>query len=304
MTRTTALARCSAVLVITLVSESLAAAPRSFPTPDAAVNALATAVRAGDKAQLLSILGTDGRSLITSGDAVADKEAGRVFIEKFDRSHSLTTEGDARATLVVGEDRWPFPIPVVKKAAGWAFDTAAGKDEILARRVGQNELDAIQVCLAYVDAQREYRELNPEGSAPAHYARLLVSSPGKRDGLYWPATDGAPESPLGPRVGGLAGEGYQFQSGKLAPYHGYFYRILTAQGRHAQGGAINYLVNGKLYGGFAIVAWPARYGDSGIMTFLVNHDGVVLQKDLGKDSGSLAKAMSRYDPDSSWSAAK
>src|SRR5262245_43595130 len=234
-----ALAGCAAVLVVTLATATSAAAPKSFATSDGAIDALVAAVRAHDRAQLLSVLGSDAKPLIVSGDKVADQEAGRRFLEKFDQSHGVTTEGDARATLVLGEDRWPFPIPVVKTASGWAFDTAAGKNEILARRVGENELNAIQVCLAYVDAQREYRELNPEGSTPAHFARLLVSSPGKRDGLYWSAAPGAPESPLGPRVGGAAEEGYQFQSGKLAPYHGYYYRILTAQGAHSQGGTVN-----------------------------------------------------------------
>ena len=296
---------CRAVLLLLGVGASaLAAPPRSFPSPEAAVDALVTAARAADKPKLLEVLGSDGKSLIASGDAVADRAAGQHFLEQYDQSHALVSGADGTCTLVTGPDQWPFPIPLVQGKTGWSFDVKAGKEEVLARRVGRNELDAMQVCLAYVDAQREYRERNPEGNAPPTYAKLLVSTKGKRDGLYWPAEPGMEESPLGPRVGGVKSEGYQVEAGKLTPYHGYFYRILTAQGPHAAGGAVNYLVKGKLYGGFGLVAWPASYGNSGITTFLVNHAGVVFQKDLGPDTPAKVKAMKTFDPDSSWTRAQ
>lgn len=293
-----------AALLLLGTGASLAATPRSFPTPDAAVDALVAAMRASDTRKVLDVLGSDAKPLVASGDVVADHATGHRFIEQYDQAHTLLTTAEGSRTLVTGPDQWPFPIPVVQGKSGWSFDVKAGKQEVLARRVGRNELDAIQVCLAYVDAQREYRERNPDGNVPATYAKQLVSTTGKRDGLYWPAEAGAEESPLGPRVGGVDSEGYHAQAGKLTPYHGYYYRVLTSQGPHAEGGAVNYLVSGKLYGGFALVAWPATYGNSGIMTFLVNHAGVVFQKDLGPETASKAKAMKTFDPDSSWTKAQ
>ncbi|HEY1907864.1 MAG TPA: DUF2950 domain-containing protein [Myxococcaceae bacterium] len=290
----------ASLLLLGAAASALASGPRSFPTPEAAVDALAAAARTGDAKKILDVLGSDAKSLISSGDTVADHSAGERFLEQYDQAHALMPAADGVRTLAIGTDQWPFPIPLAQGKAGWTFDVKAGKEEVLARRVGRNELDAIQVCLAYVDAQREYRERNPQGSVPAAYAKLLVSNKGKRDGLYWPAEPGAEESPLGPRVGGGKDEGYHPEAGKAAPYHGYFYRILTAQGPHADGGAVNYLVKGQLYGGFALVAWPATYGNSGITTFVVNHAGVVFQKDLGPDTASKVKAMKTFDPDSSW----
>jgi hypothetical protein len=285
-------------------ADAFAKAARSFPTPEAAVDALVAAGRTGDTKKVLDVLGSDAKSLVTSGDAVADRAASQTFLERYDQSHALVPGTDGKQTLVMGSDQWPFPIPLVQGKSGWAFDVEAGKDEILARRIGRNELDAIQVCLAYVDAQREYRDHNPEGTVPPAYARQLVSTQGKRDGLFWPASPEKGESPLGPLVGGVTGEGYHVEAGKLTPYHGYFYRILTAQGPHAEGGAVNYLVNGKLYGGFALIAWPATYRSSGITTFQVNHAGVVFQKDLGPDTAAKAKAIKTFDPDSTWSKAQ
>ena len=288
------------LLALALGTAALGSAPRSFPTPQAAVDALIEAGRSGDHSKVLAVLGSDAKSIIASGDPVADKNASQHLIEQYDQAHALVAGADGKQILVTGSDQWPFPLPLVQGKSGWSFDTKAGKQEIIARRVGRNELDAIQVCLAYVDAQREYRERNPEGNVPAVYARQLVSTKGKHDGLYWPAAPGEEESPLGPRVGGGREEGYHHEAGSKEPYHGYHYRILTAQGPHAEGGKANYLVDGKLYGGFGLIAWPASYDSSGITTFMVNHRGVVFQKDLGKDTASKAKAIKAFDPDSSW----
>jgi len=293
------------LVALTVGAAALGAAPKTFPTPEAAVDALIAAGRTADRPKILAVLGSDAKSLVSSGDAVADHAVGQQFIEGYDQGHALIAAGENKRTLVTGPDQWPFPIPLVKGKSGWFFDTQAGKQEILARRVGRNELDAIQVCLAYVDAQREYHDRNPEGAAPPVYAKLLVSTQGKKDGLYWPVAPSEPESPFGPKVGGVAKEeGYHHQAGKAEPYHGYHYRILTAQGPHAQGGAVNYLVDGKLYGGFALVAWPATYGNSGLMTFEVNHAGVVFQKDLGPNTASAVKSIKSFDPDASWTRAE
>lgn len=292
------------LVALTAGATALGAAPKSFPTPEAAVDALVTAGRTGESAKIEAVLGSDARPLLTSGDRVADDLAAQHFVENYDQAHALVAAGDSKQTLLTGADQWPLPIPLVKGKSGWFFDSKAGKQEVLARRVGRNELDAIQVCLAYVDAQREYHDQNPEGAAPPVYARFLVSHAGKKDGLSWPTAAGEPNSPLGPLVGGADDAGYHAEAGKLTPYHGYFYRILTAQGPHAEGGAQDYLVKGQLYGGFALVAWPATYGNSGIMTFAVNHAGVVFQKDLGPNTATKVKAMKTFDPDSSWTRAQ
>ncbi len=288
------------LLVTAGASPVLAAAGRAFATPEEATQALVEAARTGEMDAVLGVLGSGARSLLESGDAVADRAALLRFVEKYDHAHALVAPTDTSRTLMLGDDDWPFAIPLAKTKKGWVFEPKAGEEEILARRVGRNELDAIQVCRNYVEAQREYRELNPDGEALPHYASKLISSPGKQDGLYWPTEQGKPESPLGPAVGGARREGYDPQHGKRAPYHGYFYRILTAQGPHAEGGSLNYVLQGKLVGGFALVAYPASYGKSGIMTFLVNQAGVVFQKDLGSNTAGQAMAMTRFNPDDSW----
>jgi hypothetical protein len=281
---------------------ALAAAPKTFPIPDEAVQALVAAARTGSVEAVAGVLGRQSLSMLRSGDPVADTAAVRHFAEMYDQAHSMQSPTETSRILVLGNDGWPFPIPLVKGKAGWHFDDTAGQQEILARRVGRNELDAIQVCLAYVDAQREYRERNPDGDTPPHYADSLLSSPGKHDGLYWPPEPGKQESPLGPAVGGARQEGYSLERGKRTPYHGYLYRILSAQGPHAEGGALDYLVRGKLVNGFALVAYPARWGKSGVMTFIVNQEGVIFEKNLGPDTASVAAAMKRFDPDDSWKA--
>lgn len=281
-------------------SVALAAAPPSYPTPEAAVQALVDAARAGDSAKVVAVLGGGAKPLVESGDAVAEHNAHERFVGLYDEDHALIPEGDDRRILQIGATQWPFPIPVVKGKAGWSWDSSAGVAELLARRIGQNELNAIQVCLAISDAENEYLTLNPQNASPPHYADKFISSTGKRDGLYWPTTEGEPPSPLGPGAARATSEGYKLEQGKPAPFHGYMYRILSAQGPHAEGGAVSYLVKGVLYGGFALVGYPAEYRKSGVMTFIVNHHGVVFQKDLGQDTASKAKAMKAFEPDSTW----
>lgn len=275
---------------------------QSFATPEAAVNALLTAVKANNTQALLAVLGSSARPLINSGDAVADREGRERFLHSYEDAHSLVETGDDKAVLQTGKDDWRFPIPLVKSDAGWRFDTDAGKEEILNRRIGANELATIQSCLTYVDAQREYYRRDPDHDSLLEYARKFTSTPGKRDGLYWDTKPGEEESPIGPLFARARAEGYALKGGtKPAPYHGYYYRILTAQGPDAPGGAYDYLVaHGKMMGGFALVAYPAQYGNSGVMTFLVNHDGVVFQKDLGLATATTAKAMKVFNPDSTW----
>jgi Protein of unknown function (DUF2950) len=283
---------------------TLAAGPTLFATPEAATEALVAASRTGKVSNVLSVLGSGAKSLLGSGDPVADAAGLQHFVQLYDQRHSFQAPTETARTIVLGNDDWPFPIPLVKGKKGWSFDPKAGEAEILARRVGQNELDAIQVCLGYFNAQGDYRARNPDGAAVPHYADRLVSSPGKRDGLYWPAGKDEPESPMGPAVGGAREAGYALEHGKQTPYRGYLYKILTAQGPKAEGGAHDYKVNGKLVDGFALVAYPASYGSSGIKTFLVNQSGVVLQKDLGPDTAKKAAALTRYDPDPSWTPAE
>ena len=303
MTRTHSHAmRWSLVLAAAIAGLALnaaAAPPRAFPSPDAAVDALVQAVKSGDQTELSGLFGSGSADLVSSGDAVADANARTAFAKDLDEKHSLEKSGDDRMVLVYGDDEFPFPIPLVKTGEQWHFDTAAGRKEILARRVGRNELSTIQVCLAYVDAQREYGSKDRNDDGLFEYAQKFRSSPGKHDGLYWQAEPNQPESPLGELVADARAEGY---GGKPAgtPYHGYVFKILTAQGPHAEGGAYSYLVRGRMLGGFALVAYPAQYGNSGIMTFVVNHDGVVYSKDLGPNTARIAASMKRYDPDSSW----
>jgi Protein of unknown function (DUF2950) len=292
--------RVTLSLVLLLSVPAMAAGAKAYPDPTAATDALVAAARSGEVKRMLSVLGDRAKAFVVSGDPVSDRAALTRFVQLYDRGHELLSPDETTRTLAIGDDAWPFPIPVVKGKKGWSFNTAAGEQEILARRVGQNELDVIQTCIGYVDAQRDYLERNPEGAAVSHYADRLLSSPGKRDGLFWPSSPGEPESPMGPAVAGAVGQGYTLKRGKEAPYHGYHFRLLTAQGPHAPGGAQDYREEGKLTRGFALIAWPADYGRSGVMTFQVKQDGVVLQKDLGSKTGKIAGGMTRFDPDSSW----
>ena len=298
--------RCLLLLLgaTTLAHPAHAAAPKVFPTPDAATDALVAASRTGKVSEVLTVLGSGAKSLLGSGDPVADTAGLQHFVQLYDERHVLQSPTEKSRTIALGNDGWPFPIPLMKGKSGWSFDAKAGEAEILARRVGQNELDAIQVCLGYFNAQGDYLARNPEGSAVPHYADRLISSPDKRDGLYWPTEKGEPESPMGPAVGGARQAGYALAHGKQTPYHGYLYRVLSSQGPKAPGGALDYRVDGKLVKGFALVAYPATYGTSGIKTFLVNQSGIVLQKDLGPDTTKKAAALTRYDPDTSWTPAE
>jgi len=277
---------------------------KEFHTAEEAVEAFVGAMKAGDEKELLAIFGPEAEPLISSGDEVNDRQRRERFVENYNRGHSLSEDG-GRMILLVGEQQWPFPIPLVKTGDLWSFDTAAGREEILNRRIGENELFTIQVMLAVVDAQREYA-LQDHGGGLLEYARKFGSDPGKKNGLYWKTKEGEKQSPLGELVAKARAEGYGPKGSKEepAPYHGYFYRMLMAQGKNAPGGAYDYIVNDKMIGGFAVVAYPAEYGTSGVMTFIVSHDGVVYQKDLGGDTEKLAKAMKVYDPDKTWTKAQ
>jgi Protein of unknown function (DUF2950) len=292
--------RCSiaiAAAAIGILAISAAHAQQSFKSAEEATDALATAVKSGAARDIVKVLGSDAAEIIDSGDSVADADARDHFNSAYEAKHSLNFEGDKKATLILGPDDFPFPIPLVRAKRGWEFDTAAGRLEILYRRIGRNELDAIQTSLAYVDAQNDYAAKDRTGGGRGVYAQRLLSSPGKKDGLYWPA-DGD-ESPLGELMAEASAEGYK-AGDQPQPYHGYYYRILTQQGPNADGGVLNYVVNGKMIGGFALVAYPAEYGNSGVMTFVVNHAGTIYQKDLGERTEAIAKRMTSFNPDQTW----
>ena len=274
----------------------------SFASSEAAAAALADAVRGKDVQKLLAVVGPGSGDWLFSGDQVQDANDWKKFLAAYDEKHSFDDKG-TRAVLQVGKDDWPFPAPLVKKDGKWLFDANAGREEILNRRIGQNELDTMQTLLAVVDAQREYAASDPDRNGFADYARRFVSTPGKKDGLYWATEAGKPESPLGPLVAVAASEGYGQKGAKAQTqqaFHGYYYKLLTSQGKNAAGGAYDYIVGDKLLGGFAIVAWPARYRVSGVTSFIVNHEGVVYEKDLGANGAAVASAMTRYNPDATW----
>ena len=273
-----------------------AEAQQSFANPDEATGALATAVKSGMKQNILKVLGADGEDIISSGDDVADTDARSKFVAAYVAKHSVKV-GGKKASLIIGADDFAFPIPLIHTKAGWEFDTDEGRQEILYRRIGRNELDAIQTSLAFVDAENEYAEKD-RGDGVGLYAQRIVSSPGKKDGLYWPSDNN--DSPLGQLAADASAEGYKAGS-EPQPYHGYYYRILTQQGASAPGGAINYVVKGKMIGGFALVAYPADYGNSGVMTFMVSHAGTVYQRDLGENTEARVKSMTSFDPDKTWS---
>ncbi len=291
------------VVILTALSALSAAAEiaqKSFGAPDEAVNAFVEALKKGDTAELSAILGPGSEDLLFSGDKVSDRQRAEVFIKAFEEKHELEGEQHGSVTLDVGKDNWPFPIPIVHRGNAWFFDTEAGKEELINRRIGRNELDAIQVCLGYVDVQRDYIRTDWDGDGVMAYAQKIRSDPGKKNGLYWEVSEGEEESPLGPFVAEAAEEGYVKKDESPQPYHGYFFRILKSQGKHAPGGAYSYVINGNMVAGFALVAWPAKYGVSGIMTFIVNQNGIVYEKNLGKNTGRIAKAMKKYDPDKTW----
>lgn len=291
-------------LAMSLVACAVLAAPvaqKTYATPEEGAAALFGAVKANDAAAMRAVLGPGGSKLIRSGDAVADEQGRSRFVAAYAETNRIALEGDSKATLVIGKDEWPLPIPLVKAEKGWRFDTRQGRDEILKRRIGRNELAAMQVCLAIVDAQREYIAKDQDSDGILEYAAKIGSTPGKRDGLYWETRGYEPASPLGPLVAAAAKEGY----GKslvqpLAPYHGYYYRILMRQGKDAKGGEYDYANHGKLIGGFAVIAHPARYGASGVISFIVNQDGIVYERDLGTNTAAIAAQISAFNPDANW----
>ncbi len=278
---------------------------KNFASAEEAVKAVIAAARSNNDKELLAIFGQSAKELIFSGDAVADKQRRERFTKAYEEKNGLVKQDDDMV-LVIGKNDWPFPIPVMKKGDSWVFDTDRGKEEILNRRIGENELYTIQTLLAVVDAEREYAMKDRDKNGLLEYAPKFISDPGKKNGLYWEAKAGEPLSPLGAIVTQARGEGYQGKpSGATpSPYHGYYYKILTAQGKAATGGAYSYVVKGKMIGGFAVVAYPAEHGNSGVMTFIVNHDGKVFQKSLGKNTAAVASAIKEYNPDSTWTEVK
>jgi hypothetical protein len=272
-----------------------------FATAEQAADALVAAERRDDQRELLRILGPGSDKLIHSGDPVADRKSRQRLIDAYDRAHRIEADGTNAAALVVGPEDWSLPLPIIRRGERWHFDTAAGEQKIIDRRVGRNELNVIEVCRAYVAAQREYASKDRLGDGLHEFATKIASSPGQHDGLYWPAAADEEQSPFGPLVASARAEGYTSSDHHVpVPYHGYYFRIITRQGPHAPGGAKDYLVAGHMTGGFALLASPAKWGDSGIMTFVVNQHGIVFQKNLGPDTARLARDIQEFDPDLSW----
>jgi hypothetical protein len=274
-----------------------------FGSPEEAMKTLAEMAQANDMKGVMAILGPEGEDILSSGDEVADKADRERFLKRYQERVDLVRDRD-RVSVIIGNDYFPFAIPIVKKAEGWVFDTKAGREEVLNRRIGRNELNAIQVCEAYVEAQREYASTDRERDGIIQYAQKVISDPYRRNGLYWEVGDGEIPSPLGPFFAQAAEKGYTKKGDRPIPYHGYYYKILKGQGMSAPGGAYKYVINGHMVAGFALVAWPAEYNVSGVMTFVVNQNGTVYQKDLGLKTGELAKAMTLYNPDRTWKRAQ
>jgi hypothetical protein len=286
----------AATLVLAL--SSLAQAQQRFKTPEEAVETLVKAARSGDSKSVVSILGPGSEELVSSGDPVEDAEVRKEYLAAYDAGHRIVAESGKPSVLVIGPNDWPFPIPMVQRDGQWIFDVPAGREEVLARRIGRNEFSTMKAMLAYWDAQQDYADMNNSKSGQAVYAQRIVSSPGKKDGLYWPTTGNEPPSPLGEAVAEATQRGYRPGAGE--PYHGYRFKILLRQGSTAPGGAVDYVVKGDMIGGFAAVAYPAEYGDSGIMTFIINHEGDIYEKDLGEGTARIASQMTNFNPDHTW----
>jgi hypothetical protein len=308
-TTTVTLMALAGATLMTLVSCTRSAPAPSAPifaTPEDAVNALVAAVKAGKQEDVVKIFGPEGQELADSSDPATARRNRDVFTTAAAERWLLVDEGSERKVLVVGNEGWPFPVPLAKVTGGWRFDTAAGREEILDRRIGRNELAVIRVCRTYVAAQQLYAKRGHDGQPAGRYARTFGSDPGRENGLFWPSEGNKKRSPLGELVATAAAEGRPLghDGAPPTPFHGYHFKILTAQGPAAAGGARDYLAGGTMSGGFALVAWPAQYNVTGVMTFLVNHDGIVREKDLGPGSDAVARAMTVYDPDASWSASQ
>jgi len=283
-----------------LGAQAAASKLKNYASAEEAFADLVAALKSGKPQATLAVLGAAAMPLLASGDKVADREGRDRFLKAYEEANKIEKPDESKAVLNVGKDAWPFPIPAVKDAAGWHFDANAGKEEILNRRIGRNELFTIQAMLAFGDAQRDYYRLNPQKAKLQQYAQKFTSAPGKRDGLYYPTKAGEPQSPLGPRYEAAVKEGYKKEGDGPGTYHGYKYRILKAQGADAPGGAFDYVARGAMIGGYALVAWPATYGNSGVMTFLMNQDGVVYEKDLGAATATEVQKIVRFNPDKTW----
>jgi len=289
------------IIVLAACNQSNKPSFRVFASPEDASTALMEAAKSEDQNALLAIFGAESKAIIFSGDAVQDKAAVDKFNLAYGVMHRWRKMPDGTQVLLIGADNFPFPIPLRKGDAGqWSFDTAAGKEEILTRRIGRNELAVIEVCGAVADAQAEYFSQPHEGASKGQFALKFISDSGKQNGLYWESPEGQPKSPLGPLAAFATAEGYNTKPNSHIPFHGYYFHMLTRQGAHAQGGAKDYVVNGQMVDGFAFVAYPAEYGNSGIMTFIINQDGMLLQKDLGTTTIQTATAMSEFDPEGDW----
>jgi hypothetical protein len=300
-----AVAASVAVALLVMPVSAQEGKQKVFGSPEEAVKTFVEAVQSGDTKGLLAILGPGGEDIISSGDEVADKNIREEFLKDYQEKVDFVKEKEDRVSVIMGNDHWAFPIPIVKMAEGWVFDTKAGREEVLNRRIGRNELNAIQVCQAYVEAQREYASTDRVRDGIIQYAQKLWSDPYRRNGLYWEVAEGEIPSPMGPGVAQAAEQGYATKKGdKPMPYNGYYYRILKGQGKSAPGGAYQYVINGHMVAGFALVAWPAQYGGSGVVTFVVNQNGMVYEKDLGPKTEALAKAITLYNPDRTWKRAQ
>jgi len=289
------------VLALSAIVAAQTPATRTFATAEDAVKALVDTVKKGDVDALLAIFGPEGKELIDSSDPATARMNRDVFTVAAAEQWHLEDAPSGRKTLVIGNEQWPFPVPLVKSGTAWRFDTAAGKEEVLARRIGRNELSTIETVRAYVTAQRRYAAQGHDGKPSGIYAVRFKSDPGKENGLFWPTPKGQTRSPLGDLVAQAAAEGRPVGVAPPSTFHGYYFKILTAQGAAAAGGAKNYIVKGEMSGGFALVAWPAEYGATGVMTFVTNQDGMIRQKDLGSGTAAAARAMTVYNPDASWS---
>jgi len=274
---------------------------KTFASPAQAVDAMYNAAKTNNSAELTQIFGPQATGLLSSGDPVADKADRTRLVKAYDQMHRLVTDQDKSVRLYLGAENWPFPIPLVNKNGAWSFDTNAGKQEVLYRRIGRNEFDTMDTLGSLVKAQKEYFSVPRDGSSVRQYAQRLMSDEGRQNGLYWKTTSGEPQSPIGPLIASASAGGYRRAKEGPTPFHGYIYRIIDGQGKDAPGGAKSYMTNGMLTRGFAIVAYPATYGNSGIMTFIVNQDGSIYQKDLGPRTEAIASAMKEFNPDKTWS---
>jgi hypothetical protein len=312
---TSRFSRSTAAAALLLIGAALVALPacrrgpapaRTFNSPEEAVKALASAVTNENVEDVQKIFGPEGKDLIDTSDPASARRGRQVFTAAFTERWKLVDRNGGGKTLVIGNEEWPFPVPLIQTAQGWHFDAAAGHEEVISRRIGRNELAAIEICQTYVVAQRRYARTAHDGKKPGLFAAAIRSDPGKQNGLYWPVKHGEPGSPLGDLLAEAAADPARLKSdaAKPPPFYGYYFKILTAQGPSATGGARNYVVNGDMSDGYALVAWPAHYDNTGVMTFIVNQDGIVREKDLGPETDATARAMSIYEPDASWTFAK